>query len=66
MKFNHSNPVNEDNILILCANDEYNYIVQGHFYIDEDDYYGHDGEFLNNAIAWAKMPEIEFIAFTSV
>jgi len=59
MKFNHSNPINENNILILCNNGEYNYIVQGRFYLDEDDYYDYEGHLLNEAIAWTEMPVIE-------
>jgi hypothetical protein len=59
MKFYITNPINEDNILVLCSNGEFEYIVQGQWYIDEGDFYDCGGELLSCAIAWAEMPEIE-------
>ena len=61
MKFSTVNPDTERGILILCNDGERNYMVQGQFYIDEDDYYTHDGETLEGVIAWAELPEIEYI-----
>ena len=61
MKFSTVNPDSERGILILCDDGEGTYMIQGQFYIDEDDYYTHDGELLDNVIAWSRLPDVEWI-----
>ncbi len=59
MKFNTETPNSERVILVLCNDGEGDYMIQGQFYVEENDYYSHDGEMLS-AIAWAERPEIEY------
>ncbi len=61
MKFSTVNPDSERGIIILCNDGESDYMIQGQFYVEEDDYYTHDGEILENALGWAELPEVEYI-----
>ena len=63
MKFSTEKPNSERDIIILFL-DVYNNkkrMIQGNFYIDEGVYYTWDGELVDTAVAWAEVPEIEYI-----
>ena len=61
MQFFTEKPNTERTILILCNDGNNKYLIQGHFYIEEGDYYNYEGELLSNAICWAEMPKIDHI-----
>lgn len=55
MIFTESKPNHENSVLVMKSDKS---IIQGRFYIDEDDYYAEDGEWINDAIGHAEIPEI--------
>lgn len=62
MKFSKLKPDTEREIIILCEDHNNNkYMIQGTYYHSESDYYNYDGDLLENVIAWADMPTIEYI-----
>lgn len=55
MIFTENKPNHENSVLVMKSDKS---IIQGRFYIDEDDYYTDDGELISDAIGHSEIPEI--------